>query len=106
MKREPADRKKEKDQSQGLGQIQLLVIVLVGIRVVAGELLAVELLVDHVEDFCVDNQHEEQRRQHPSKEVEVNHVVHADDIFKQAGDDEVGVAVVSLLKVIVQVVPA
>lgn len=71
----------------------------------AGDLLVVELLVDHVEDLRVDHQHEQQRRQHPSEEVEVNHVVHADDVLELAGDDEVGADGAVLLKAL-QVVPA
>lgn len=38
---EPADGKEEKNQSQGFSKIQLLVIVLVGVCVTAGELLIV-----------------------------------------------------------------
>lgn len=41
--------------------------------------LFVELLVDHVENLDIDGQHEQQRGQHPAEEVEVDHVVHADD---------------------------
>ena len=71
----------------------------------AGDLLVVELHVDHVEDLCIDDQHEQQRRQHPPKEVEVNHVFHADDVLEPAGDDEVGADGAVLLKAL-QVVPA
>ena len=102
---EPADSKEKKDQSQGFSQIQLLVVVLVGVGVAGGELLIVELLVDHVEDLGIDNQHEEEGRQHPAEEVKIHHVVHADDIFKLAGDNEVG-AVQAILLEATQVVPA
>lgn len=71
----------------------------------AGDLLVVKLLVDHVEDLCIDHQHEQQRRQHPSEKVEVNHVVHADDVLKLAGDHEVRADGAVLLKAL-QVVPA
>lgn len=53
------------------------------------DLFIVKLLVDHVEDLCVDDQHEQQRWQHPAKKVEIDHVVHADDVFELAGDNEV-----------------
>lgn len=56
----------------------------------AGDLLIVKLLVDHVEDLCIDYQHEQQWRQHPAKKVEVDHVVHANDVFKLACNNEVG----------------
>ena len=102
---EPADGKEEKDQSERLGKIQLLVIVLVGVCVTGGELLAVKLLVDHVEDLRVDEQHEHQWRQHPAEEVEIDHVVHADDVLKAAGDDEVRADGAVLLEA-PQVVPA
>lgn len=68
--------------------------------------LFVELLVDHVENLHVDGQHEEQGGQHPAEEVEVDHVVHADDRLELAGDQQVfgqqGAVVAELL----QVVPA
>lgn len=70
-----------------------------------GELLVVELLVDHVEDLCVDYKHEEQGRQHPAKEVKIHHVFHADDIFKLTGDNEVRAVGVALLEA-PQVVPS
>ena len=47
------------------------------------------MLVDHVKNLDVDSEHEEQRRQHPAKEVEVDHVVHADDRLKLTGHKEV-----------------
>lgn len=105
VERQPADGKEKKDQSERFSQIKLLVIVFVGIRVTGVELLIVKLLVDHVEDLGVDDQHEEQRRQHPAEEVEVHHVVHADDVFELAGDDEVGADGAVLLEA-PQVVPA
>lgn len=51
--------------------------------------LLIQLLVDHVEDFRVNDEHEKKRGKHPTKEVEVDHVLHADDVLKLAGDDEV-----------------
>lgn len=45
--------------------------------------------MDHVEDFRVNDEHEKQRGKHPTKKVEVDHVLHADDVLKLAGDDEV-----------------
>lgn len=89
VKGEPADGKEKKDQSKRFSKIQLLVIVLVGVCVTGGELFTVKVFVDHVEDLCVDHQHEQQWRQHPAKKVEIDHVVHADDIFERAGDNEV-----------------
>lgn len=102
---EPANSKEKKNQSQRFSKLQLLVIVLVGVAVTGGELLIVKLLVDNVEDLCVDAQHEQQRRQHPAEKVEIDHVVHADDVFELAGDDEVRADGAVLLKVL-QVVPA
>lgn len=69
------------------------------------ELLIVKLLVDHVEDLCIDDQHKQQRRQHPSEKVEIDHVVHADDIFEPASDNEVRADGAVLLEML-QVVPA
>lgn len=105
VEREPAASKEKKDQGQRLSKIQLLVIVLVGVCVTAGDLLVVKLLVDHVEDLCIDKQHEKQGREHPAEKVEIHHVVHADDVFKLAGDDEVGADGAILLET-PQVVPA
>lgn len=105
VEREPAAGKEKKDQGQRFSKIQLLVIVLVGVCVTAGDLLIVKLLVDHVEDLCIDKQHEEQGREHPAEKVEIHHVVHADDIFKLARDDEVGADGAVLLEA-PQVVPA
>lgn len=102
---EPADGKEKKNQSQRFSQIQLLVIVLVGVCVTGGELLIVKLLVDHVEDLCVDDQHEQQRWQHPAKKVEIDHVVHADDGLELAGDNEIRADGAVLLEAL-QVVPA
>lgn len=45
--------------------------------------------MDHVEDFRVNDEHEKQRGKHPTEKVEVDHVLHADDVLKLAGDDEV-----------------
>lgn len=61
--------------------------------------------MDHVEDLCIDHQHEQQRRQHPSEKVKVNHVVHADDVLELAGDDQVRADGAVLLKA-PQIVPA
>ncbi len=102
---EPADGEEKQDQSQRFSKIQLLVIVLVGIRVTGGELLIVKLLVDHVEDLCIDDQHEQQRWQHPTEKVEIDHVFHADDVFELAGDNEVRADGAILLEA-PQVVPA
>lgn len=44
--------------------------------------LFVELLVDHVENLNIDGEHQQQRGQHPAKEIEVDHVVHTDDGLK------------------------
>lgn len=102
---QPADGKEKKDQSQRFSKIQLLVIVLVGVCVTGGELLIVKLLVDHIEDLCIDDQHEQQWRQHPAEKVEIDHVVHADHVFELAGDNEVGADGAVLLEA-AQVVPA
>lgn len=70
-----------------------------------GKLLIIKLLVYHVEDLCVDDQHQDQRWQHPAKKVEIDHIVHADDIFELAGDNEVRADGAILLEAL-QVVPA
>lgn len=102
---EPADGEEKKNQSQRFSKIQLLVVVFVGVCVTGGELLTAKLLVDHVEDLCINDQHEQQRRQHPAEKVEIDHVVHADDVLKLAGDDEVRADGAVLLEAL-QVVPA
>lgn len=63
--------------------------------------------MDHVENLNVDGQHEEQGGQHPAEEVEVDHVVHANDHLEFAGHQQVwfgdqGAVVAEVL----QVVPA
>lgn len=68
--------------------------------------LLVELLVDHVENLDIDGQHEEQRGQHPAKEVEVDHVVHADDCLKLTGHQEVISVQGAIVKETLQVIPA
>lgn len=105
VQRQPAEGEEEKDQSQRFGQVQLLVVVLVGVCVTGVKLLIVKLLMNHVEDLCIDNQHEQQGRQHPAEKVEVDHVVHADDVLKLAGDDVVGADGAVLLQA-PQVVPS
>lgn len=104
VQREPAEGEEEEHQRQRLGQLQLLAVVAAGVRV-AGRHLLVELPVDHVEDLGVDEDHEDERRQHPAEEVEVDHVVHADDVLEAAGDDQVAV-LRAVLPQAVQVVPA
>ena len=47
--------------------------------------LLVEMLVDYVEYLYVDEKHEQQGGQHPAEEVEIHHVVHADDVLKRTG---------------------
>ena len=44
------------------------------------------MLVEQVEYLHVDEEHEHQGGQHAAQEVEVHHVVHADDVLKGAGD--------------------
>lgn len=60
--------------------------------------------MDHVKDFHVYDQHEQQRRQDAAEEVEVNHVLHTDDGLKLAGDDEVRADRAVLLEAL-QIVP-
>lgn len=102
---EPTHSKEKEDKSKGFSKIQLFVIVPVGVCVTGVQLLIVKLLVDHVEDFCIDEQHEQQRWEHPAKKVKIDHVVHADDIFKLARGNEVGADGTVLLAAL-QVVPA
>lgn len=68
--------------------------------------LFIELLVDHVENLNVDGQHEEQGGQHPAEEVEVDHVVHADDRLKLAGHLQVFGDQGAVVAEVPQVVPA
>lgn len=68
--------------------------------------LLVELLVDHVENLNIDGQHEEQRGQHPAKEVEVDHIVHADDCLKLTGHQEVISDQGAIVMKTLQVIPA
>ncbi len=68
--------------------------------------LLVELLVDHVENLDVDGQHEEQRGQHPAEEVEVDHVVHADDCLELTDHQEVVGDLGAVVTEMVQVIPA
>lgn len=88
MKRKPTDSKQKEDKSERLCQFQFFVVVLVRVGVARAHLL-VQLLVNHVEDLCVDAKHEEKWRQHPAEKIEVNHIFHTDDILKLAGDDDV-----------------
>ena len=62
--------------------------------------------MDHVENFNIDGQHEEQRGQHPGKEVEIDHVVHADDRFEFAGYQEVISDQGAIVTETLQVIPA
>lgn len=68
--------------------------------------LFIELLVDHVENLNVNGQHEEQGGQHPAEEVEVDHVVHADDRLKLAGHQQVFGEQGAIVAEVLQVVPA
>lgn len=68
--------------------------------------LFIELLVDHVENLNVDGQHEEQGGQHPAEEVEVDHVVHADDRLEGAGHQQVFGDQGAVVAEVLQVVPA
>lgn len=68
--------------------------------------LIVKLLVDHVEDLDVDDEHEQQRWQHPAKEVEVDHVVHADDRLKLTGYQQVVSDQRAIVTETLQVIPA
>lgn len=68
--------------------------------------LFIELLVDHVENLNVDGQHDEQGGQHPAEEVEVDHVVHADDRLELAGHQQVFGDQGAVVAEVLQVVPA
>lgn len=72
----------------------------------AGPHLLVELFVDHVENLNVNGQHEEQRRQQPTEEVEVNQIVHADDSLKLTGHQEVICHQGAVVTETLQVIPA
>lgn len=67
--------------------------------------IIVELLVDHVENLEVDDEHEDERRQHTAEKVEIDHVLHADNFLELAGDHVGSLRVVGLVE-FPQVVPA
>lgn len=106
VQREPAERKEEENQREGLGDLQLLPVILLGVVGAGGDLL-VELRADEVEDFQVDEQHQQQGRQDPDEEVEVHHVLHADDRLELALDDKLRVADIQIPSPqhLVQVIP-
>lgn len=68
--------------------------------------LLVELLVNHIEDLQVNGQHEEQGGKDPAEEIEVDHVVHADDCLKLAGYQKVICDYRAVVLESLQVVPA
>lgn len=107
---EPAHSEEKKDESQRFSEIQLLVIVLVGVRMAGVQFLIVKLFVDYVEDLCIDNQHDQQRWEHPDEKVKIDHVVHPDDIFKLAGNEVGAVGAVGAVEAVLleaaSVVPA
>lgn len=78
---QPAEGEEEEDERQRLGDLQLLPVVLLGVTG-GGGYFFVELLTDQVEHLQVDEDHEKQRRQHPDEEVEVDHVLHADNLLE------------------------
>lgn len=80
---QPAKGEEEEDEGQRLGDLQLLPVVLLRVSG-GGRHLLVELLADQIEDLHVDEDHEQQRGQHPHEEVEVDHVLHADDLLELA----------------------
>lgn len=62
--------------------------------------------MDHVENLNVDDKHEEQRGQDPAEEVEVDHVVHADDCLKLTNHQEVISDQGAIVTQSLQVIPA
>lgn len=62
--------------------------------------------MNHIEDLQVNGQHEEQRGQDPAEEVEVDHVVHADDRLELAGYQKVICVHRAVVLESLQVVPA
>lgn len=62
--------------------------------------------MNHVENLDIDDQHEEQGRQHPAKEVEVDHIVHADDCLKLTDHQELIIDQGTIVTKIMQVIPA
>lgn len=88
MQWQPANSEQEEHQCKRFCQLEFFPIISSGVGLVGSDLL-VELLVDHVEDLGVDEQHEDERRQHPAKEVEIDHVLHTDDILKLTGYEKV-----------------
>lgn len=62
--------------------------------------------MNHVENLNIDGQHEQQRGQHPAEEVEIDHVVHADDCLPLAGHQGVVSGQGAVVTEMLQVIPA
>lgn len=93
--REPARGEEAHDDGQRLGGVHLLLqggpgragrhryLTRCG-RVADFEAHQPELAPRRHEDVDVDDQHDQQRQQHAAEEIEIDHVVHGDHLFKQA----------------------
>lgn len=84
---QPAESEQAHDDGQGFGGADLALkqaaVMTVAVAGAALQLDLAQLLARHREDLGVDAQHDEQRRQHATEEVEVNHVAHVHHVFKQ-----------------------
>lgn len=81
---QPTHGKEEDYQGQGFCQFQLPAIVPLPIS--RGFGTSVELSSDQPEHFRIQSNHDGQGCHHPTKEVEVHHVVHSDDRGKLTND--------------------
>lgn len=88
VQRQPADGKQEKHKRERFGQLQFFSVISSWVGLVGGDLL-IKLHVDHVEDLGIDEQHQDEGWQHPAEEVEIDHVLHTDDVLKLAGYEKV-----------------
>lgn len=87
MQRQPAHCKQPHDDGQRLGSLDLPLQRGAGFFSVDDfQLNQLELVPSGHEDAQVDGQHEQQGDQHAGEKVEVDHVIHADHVFKQALD--------------------
>lgn len=81
---QPTHSEEEHHQGQWFCKFQFLAIIPLPICSSFGT--SVELPPDQPEHFRIQSNHDGQRCNHPTKEIEVNHVVHSHDNSKLAND--------------------
>lgn len=81
---QPTEGKKSHDDGQRLGCVDLLLQCGPG---VAHQLDLMQLFAGNNKYLNVDSQHDDERKQHAAKEVEVHHVAHSHHVLKEAGDE-------------------